>query len=122
VEPSNSSHQARRQPRGALGAGRRAERQRIEVGLIGRESVKARMRPMETEPPAEPVYDGGELDEAARHGHVGDVYRPHLVWPIDRKATQQIRIDPVAGLMSTPGVDGLALELIANTSAAPSSS
>jgi hypothetical protein len=29
-----------------------------------------------------------------RHGHVGDVYRPHLVRSIDRKAAQHIRIDP----------------------------
>src|SRR5262245_40536689 len=30
----------------SAGLGRRAERQRVEVGLIGRASVKARMRPM----------------------------------------------------------------------------
>src|SRR5215510_11647462 len=30
----------------SAGVGRRAERQRVKVGLIGRASVKARMRPM----------------------------------------------------------------------------
>src|SRR5580704_4484181 len=38
---------------------------------------------------AEPVEHDSQIDEAARHRDVGDVHRPHLVWPCDFDATQQ---------------------------------
>src|SRR3712207_7294500 len=40
---------------------------------------------------AEPVDDGGEVDEAARHRHVGDVHRPDLVGPGDGHVPEQVR-------------------------------
>ena len=39
--------------------------------------------------------DGGEIDEAARHGNVGDVHRPDLVGPGDGQIAEQVRVDPV---------------------------
>ena len=47
--------------------------------------------------PTEPVDDGDEIDEAARHRDVGDVGRPDLVQPLDRHARQPVRVDLVAG-------------------------
>src|SRR6478736_5370242 len=47
---------------------------------------------------AEPVEHDSQIDEAARHRDVGDVHRPHLVWPRDLDAAQQIRIDLVSRL------------------------
>ncbi len=44
---------------------------------------------------AEPVDDCGQIDEAARHGNVGDVHRPDLVGPDDGEIAQQIGIDLV---------------------------
>ena len=53
--------------------------------------------PPRQDPAAEPVDDGRQVDEAARHRDVGDVHRPHLVGPLDRQPAQQVRIDLVAG-------------------------
>ena len=52
---------------------------------------------------AEPIEHNGQIDEAARHRDVGDVHRPHLVWPRDLGAAQQIRINlvPRLGLRRT---------------------
>src|ERR1700688_4523013 len=47
---------------------------------------------------AEPVEHDSQIDEAARHQDVGDVHRPHLVWPCDLDAAQKIRIDLVSRL------------------------
>src|SRR4029077_10716609 len=47
---------------------------------------------------AEPIEHNGQIDEAALHRDVGDVHRPHLVWPRDLDAAQQIRIDFVPRL------------------------
>ena len=33
-----------------------------------------------------PIHDRGQIDEAAGHRNVGDIHRPHLVRPIDRRA------------------------------------
>ncbi len=44
---------------------------------------------------SEPVHDGHEKDEAARHRDVGDVGRPDLVGPLDRERAQQVREDRV---------------------------
>src|SRR4051812_1556065 len=44
---------------------------------------------------AEPVDDSGQVDEAARHGHVGDVHGPDLVGQGDRHPAQQVRVDLV---------------------------
>ena len=52
--------------------------------------------PMRKHPPAEPIDDGDEIDEAARHGDIGDVRRPDLVGPLDFHAAQQIGIDLVS--------------------------
>src|SRR5208282_3407794 len=41
-------------------------------------------------PAAEPVDDGGEIDEAARHRDVGDVHRPDLVGTSDLQPAQKI--------------------------------
>ena len=46
-------------------------------------------------PPAEPVDDGGQVDEAARHRDVGDVHGPDLVGAVDRQPAQQVRVDLV---------------------------
>src|ERR1700730_3859351 len=45
-----------------------------------------------------PVEHHGEIDEAVRHRNVGDVHGPDLVWTRNLQATQQIRMDLVAGL------------------------
>ena len=49
-------------------------------------------RPPGQNPPAEPVDDGGEIDEAARHRNVGYVHGPDLVGTRRRQIAQQIRI------------------------------
>ena len=41
------------------------------------------------------VHDGGEIDEASRHGNVGGVQRPDLIGPADRHLAQQVGIDLV---------------------------
>src|ERR1035437_1289738 len=43
--------------------------------------------------PAEPVDDGGEIDEAARHRDIGDVHRPDLVRTFDLQPAQKIGIN-----------------------------
>jgi hypothetical protein len=50
---------------------------------------------MRQDPPAEDIDDGGQIDEAARHGNVGDVRRPDLIGPFDLHPAQKIRIDLV---------------------------
>ena len=47
------------------------------------------------DPAAEPVDDGGQVDEAPRHRHVGDVHRPDLVGAVDVMPAQQVRVDLV---------------------------
>src|SRR5579863_7187279 len=59
---------------------------------------------------AEPVHHRGQIDEAARHGDVGNVHGPDLVGPCDGQAAQQIRIDAMAGRGpggAGPAIDGL---------------
>src|SRR5450631_1769488 len=50
---------------------------------------------MAEHPPAEPVDDGGEIDEAMRHRNVSDVHRPDLVWTLDLQPAQQIGVNLV---------------------------
>src|SRR4051794_22375811 len=47
-------------------------------------------------PAGRPIQDDSEIDEATRHGDVGDVHRPDLVRPRDLHTAQQIWIDLVA--------------------------
>src|SRR5271157_1788869 len=47
--------------------------------------------------PSEPVDDGDEMDEAARHRDIGDVRRPDSIGPLDLHAAQQIGVNLVAG-------------------------
>jgi hypothetical protein len=53
-------------------------------------------QPPAQHPPAEPVDDGDEADEAARRRDAGDVGGPDLVGPRHRQLAQQIGIDLVA--------------------------
>ena len=46
--------------------------------------------------PAVPVHDGHQVQEALRHGDVGDVRGPDLVDPINLHSLQQIGKDPVS--------------------------
>ena len=46
--------------------------------------------------PAMPVHDGHQVQEALRHGDVGDVRGPDLVDPINLHSLQQVGIDPVS--------------------------
>src|SRR5271170_1878836 len=50
---------------------------------------------MAEHPPAEPVDDGGQVNETARHRDIGDVHRPNLVRPLDLQPAQQIGINLV---------------------------
>ena len=47
-------------------------------------------------PAAEPVDNGGEIDESARHRDVGDVHRPDLVWA-DRPSARAADRDKSCG-------------------------
>jgi hypothetical protein len=47
--------------------------------------------------PAEPVDNGDQVDEAARHRDVRDVGRPHLVGPRQRQLALQLGIDSCPG-------------------------
>src|SRR5216683_820061 len=47
-------------------------------------------------PATEPVDDGTEIDEPARHRDIGDVHRPNLIGPGDRHLAEQIWVDLVA--------------------------
>jgi hypothetical protein len=88
-----------------------AEWQLGEVGLIGCDAVKARMRStaivevevaMDRGAGVADAVIGSKIDllvfDAAPHRDIGDVHRPHLVRPCDRHVAQQIRVDLVAGL------------------------
>lgn len=46
--------------------------------------------------PAKPVNNSVEMDEAARHGDIGQVPCPHLIGPGDRQLAQEVRINFVA--------------------------
>ena len=52
-------------------------------------------QPPREDPAAEPVDDGGQVDEATRHRNVGDVHGPDLVGSINRQPAQEIRVDLV---------------------------
>src|SRR5215212_4594410 len=52
--------------------------------------------PPRQSPPAEPVQHHGKVDKPPGHWNVGDVGCPHLVRPVDRHVTQQIRINLVS--------------------------
>src|SRR3954462_8283343 len=60
-----------------------------EVGLQGDR------QPPGQDPAAEPVDDGGQVDEATRHRNVGDVHGPDLGGSINRQPAQEIRVDLV---------------------------
>src|ERR1019366_411505 len=53
-------------------------------------------QPPSENPAAEPIDDGGKIDEAARHRDVGDVRGPDLVGSDDRHVTQEIWINLVS--------------------------
>src|SRR4051794_24438824 len=57
-------------------------------GLLQRFDAECRLQgdrpPPGQNPPAEPVHDGGQVDEAACQGHVGDVHGPDLIGAVDR--------------------------------------
>src|SRR3981189_1657757 len=55
-------------------------------------------RPPRQNTTGRPVEHHGEIDEAVRHRNVGDVHGPDLVWTRNLQATQQIRMDLVAGV------------------------
>ena len=59
---------------------------------------------------AEPVDDRCQIDEAARHGDVGNVHSPDLIGPRDREAAQQVRINLVS--WRGFGSVGLAIECL----------
>src|SRR5258708_31659203 len=69
----------------------------------GRPRFRSNIIPPRQQATAEPIEHNGQIDEAARHRDVGDIHRPHLVWPCDLDAAQQIRIDlvPRRGLRRT---------------------
>ena len=46
-------------------------------------------------PAAEPVDHGGEIDETACHGDVGDIHGPDLVRTVDAHAPEQVGVDLV---------------------------
>ena len=54
-------------------------------------------QPPSENPAAEPVDDGREIDEAARHRDVRDVHGPDLVGSDDRQVAQEIRVNLVSG-------------------------
>ena len=97
----------RQQQAGELGAGELAALVRVEdlrpavLGECVGDRLEAELHlhrdrePPGQNPAAEPVDHGGEIDEAARHGDVGDVHRPHPVRPLDLHVAQQIRVDLV---------------------------
>jgi len=46
--------------------------------------------------PVRHVDDRREMDEAAPHRDVGDIHRPDMVGPLNRRAAQKIRVDLVS--------------------------
>src|SRR5664280_2479357 len=66
-------------------------------GLLQRFNTEGRLHrdrhAMAEHAPAEPVDDGGEIDEAARHRDIGDVHRPDLVRTFDLQPAQKIGIN-----------------------------
>ena len=70
------------------------------------------------------VHDGGEIDEASRHGNVGGVKRPDLIGPAHRHLAQQVGIDlvlpvPLTGArLRAQGLDAHALHQRAQVTAA----
>jgi len=71
-------------------------RQRLLDGLDAERRGHADREPPSQHLATEPVDQGREINEATRHGGVGDVDRLHLVGPRGRQLAQEIRIDPVA--------------------------
>src|ERR1700712_3048815 len=69
--------------------------ERFLPNLAAEVSLHGDRQPPGQDPAAEPVDDGGEVDEAAGHRNVGDVHGPDLIGPINRQAAQQIRVDLV---------------------------
>src|SRR5215218_8626465 len=64
-------------------------------GLDAERGLQANRHPPRENPPAEPIDYGGQVDEAARQGHVSDVHGPDLVGAVDAHAPEQIRVDLV---------------------------
>lgn len=69
--------------------------QRLLDNLDAERGVHGDRKPPGQHPAAEPVDHGREIDEASRHGDIGDVDRPDLVRPRDRQLAQEIRVDLV---------------------------
>src|SRR3954466_7295446 len=53
--------------------------ERLLQRLDAERRLQANRPPPGQNPPAEPVDDSGQVDEAARHGHVSDVDGPDLI-------------------------------------------
>ena len=72
------------------------------IGLLQRLDAKAGLQSvidarMGERTPAEPIDDGDEIDEAARHRDIGNIRRPDLIWA-DRpsRTRSRIRVNLVA--------------------------
>src|SRR5215212_8657625 len=70
--------------------------QRLFQRLDAERRLQGDRQPPGENPTAEPVDHGGQVDEAACHGHVGEVHGPDLVGSVDRHPAQQVRVDLVA--------------------------
>lgn len=78
---------------GVEDVGRAKARQRFLQCLDAKVRLQRDRQPPRQNPPAEPVDDGDEIDEAPRHRDVRDDCRPDLVGPRHRQLAQQIGID-----------------------------
>src|ERR1035441_1646235 len=58
-------------------------------------SVHGDRQPPSQHAAAKPVDDRSQIDEAMRHGDIGNVHCPNLIGPRDRESAQQVEINPV---------------------------
>ena len=74
--------------------------------LIERLDAKVRVQGVRQPPsqhmPTRPIHDRHQVKEASAHRDIGDVGAPDLIGPVDRHALEQIRVDPVPLLESSP--------------------
>src|SRR5712671_2530925 len=71
-----------------------ARQRRLECRDAERYIHRVRETPSQNHPTG-PIDHRDEVEEAAPDRDIGDVGRPHLVWPLDRQVAQEIREDLV---------------------------
>src|SRR5690606_42149145 len=70
-------------------SGRTVTSQRLLHSFYAEVGLQRDRHPPCQDAASEPVQHGGEVNEPARHGNVGDVHRPDLIGPVeDRKSTR----------------------------------